>query len=73
MPKKSRMAQIRKHLKITQKDLARGCGFKSTSRISMYETGARNILLKDAKMIVDFFNERGFTCSIETVFYQDGL
>ncbi|WP_189611262.1 helix-turn-helix transcriptional regulator [Saccharospirillum salsuginis] len=57
---------------LTQWELGKKCGFKSTqSRIAQYERGGRIPPLPIARIIVKALNQSGVKCSLDDVFPAD--
>ena len=64
----NRISAIRKNLRLTQTELGNAIGVTQVS-ITHYESGSRYPDLDKAKAIVDFFNNSGYRCSFENVFF----
>lgn len=64
----NKIKELREELNISQSKLAFACGFKTSSRISNYESGIRSPKISDARKIVETLNKLGSKCSFDDVF-----
>ena len=63
----NKIAEVRNSIGITQSQLCKAIGWRQ-SRLSNYETGARQVSTENAKKITQALNEFGASVNFEQVF-----